>query len=210
MGIDPVTHKPSHAALTSTNGDSKNAANLSHMAQWETARLEAEARLVKEAKLPQTPPAASSAQQLNNMASLLAPPRRLDVLNAWENVGSKSKIGGGSSRDIPSPTSTLSFLENVSTISGVEYSSEIAGFLGTFGTEMESFGTRQSDIMNMRWTMESTNENENENENFLHLLLSRSGGGSLTDGGGREGQEFEDNKNHWNDIMNFMTCQSNL
>lgn len=205
MGIDPVTHKPSHAVLTSPNGDSKNAANLSHMAQWESARLEAEARLVKDSKLRQTQHASASApapaQLLNKMATRLTPPRRLDVLNAWENVGSKLKIGSsGSNRDIPSPTSTLSFLENVSTISRVE-SSEITGILGTLGTEIDAFGTQQCDI-NMTWTMESTDENAN----FVHLLLSRSGDGILTNGG-RDGEELEDNKNYWNDIMNLMTCQ---
>nr|GEY01134.1 putative reverse transcriptase domain-containing protein [Tanacetum cinerariifolium] len=37
MGIDPITHKPKIAANT----------NVSHMTQWENARLEAEARLVR-------------------------------------------------------------------------------------------------------------------------------------------------------------------
>ncbi|KAA8532959.1 hypothetical protein F0562_032924 [Nyssa sinensis] len=49
MGIDPVTHKPKSDALGS--GQWKGTANLSHMAQWESARLEAEARLVRESKM---------------------------------------------------------------------------------------------------------------------------------------------------------------
>lgn len=51
MGIDPVTHKTKNDALLSSDGQSKNAANLSHMAQWESARLEAEARLSRQSKL---------------------------------------------------------------------------------------------------------------------------------------------------------------
>ncbi|XP_010528356.1 PREDICTED: transcription factor MYB32-like [Tarenaya hassleriana] len=52
MGIDPVTHKPKNETLlTMSTGQTKNVVNLSHMAQWESARLEAEARLVREAKL---------------------------------------------------------------------------------------------------------------------------------------------------------------
>nr|ASR18101.1 R2R3MYB16 [Ginkgo biloba] len=52
MGIDPVTHKPKSDSLNvvgtqSTNGSS----TLSHMAQWESARLEAESRLARESKL---------------------------------------------------------------------------------------------------------------------------------------------------------------
>nr|AAU13905.1 MYB transcription factor MYBML3 [Antirrhinum majus] len=54
MGIDPVTHKPQRDhALSSNNAhvQSKNAANMSHLAQWESARLEAEARLARQSKL---------------------------------------------------------------------------------------------------------------------------------------------------------------
>ena len=49
MGIDPMTHKPKSHALGPSQ--LKDAANLSHMAQWENARLEAEARLVRKSKL---------------------------------------------------------------------------------------------------------------------------------------------------------------
>ncbi|KAH6798090.1 myb domain protein 106 [Perilla frutescens var. hirtella] len=45
MGIDPTTHKPKNHALGCTH-PTKDLANLSHMAQWESARLEAEARIV--------------------------------------------------------------------------------------------------------------------------------------------------------------------
>lgn len=52
MGIDPVTHKPKGgASVVSGDGQSKSNANLSHVAQWESARLETEARLVRESKL---------------------------------------------------------------------------------------------------------------------------------------------------------------
>ncbi|KAF8693572.1 hypothetical protein HU200_038975 [Digitaria exilis] len=55
MGIDPVTHKPRADAPPGSSGSGARyratAAHLSHTAQWETARLEAEARLAREAKL---------------------------------------------------------------------------------------------------------------------------------------------------------------
>ncbi|KAG2333883.1 hypothetical protein Bca52824_005063 [Brassica carinata] len=51
MGIDPVTHKAKHETHLSSLGLTKNTAILSHMAQWESARLEAEARLARESKL---------------------------------------------------------------------------------------------------------------------------------------------------------------
>ncbi|XP_009621190.1 transcription factor MYB16-like [Nicotiana tomentosiformis] len=43
MGIDPMTHQPKR----DTSQSNKSIASLSHMAEWETARLEAEARLVR-------------------------------------------------------------------------------------------------------------------------------------------------------------------
>ncbi|KAG8383074.1 hypothetical protein BUALT_Bualt05G0146800 [Buddleja alternifolia] len=43
MGIDPTTHEPKiHALICGGAGQSKNAANVRHLAQWESARLEAE------------------------------------------------------------------------------------------------------------------------------------------------------------------------
>ncbi|XP_052186705.1 transcription factor MYB53-like [Diospyros lotus] len=68
MGIDPMTHKPM--------GQPKDAANLSHVAQWESARLQAEARFGRDSKL---------AHLLNQAA---APPTalRLDVLTAWQGA----------------------------------------------------------------------------------------------------------------------------
>jgi transcription factor MYB, plant len=64
MGIDPVTHKPRADAPASSSSSAARyhaAAHLSHTAQWESARLEAEARLGREAKLRAlaSPPASS-------------------------------------------------------------------------------------------------------------------------------------------------------
>uniref|UniRef100_A0A2N9J3Y9 Uncharacterized protein n=1 Tax=Fagus sylvatica TaxID=28930 RepID=A0A2N9J3Y9_FAGSY len=120
MGIDPVTHKPKSDALSSGSGNSKNIANLSHMAQWESARLEAEARLVRESKLlvvANPAQAQAQAQVMNNNKNQAqpAPPPCLDVLKAWQSVWSKSMSAGIfpiTSDDLESPTSTLSFSEN--------------------------------------------------------------------------------------------------
>ncbi|XP_021770845.1 transcription factor MYB106-like [Chenopodium quinoa] len=77
MGIDPVTHKPKNdALLPAANGgsgqQSKNAANLSHIAQWESARLEAEARLARQSKLRGTSNTSSNSNN-NNNSSFLSP-----------------------------------------------------------------------------------------------------------------------------------------
>ncbi|KAL7141001.1 hypothetical protein ABFS83_08G025100 [Erythranthe nasuta] len=119
MGIDPVTHKPKNDAILTTNdGESKNAANLSHMAQWESARLEAEARLVRQSKLragssnsfqTQNTEFASTSGQVQKP---VCPAQCLDVLKMWNGgvwptaSGGVSAAGGGG--DLGSPTSTLS------------------------------------------------------------------------------------------------------
>ncbi|KAL6287841.1 hypothetical protein ACE6H2_012231 [Prunus campanulata] len=115
MGIDPVTHKPKNDALLSTvDGQSKNASNLSHMAQWESARLEAEARLVRESKLRShsslihqlTSNKMESSSSMVPMPSAAA--RSLDVFKGW-NVGGGWPASKSSNVDLESPTSTLTY-----------------------------------------------------------------------------------------------------
>uniref|UniRef100_A0A1D1YMF1 Transcription factor MYB39 n=1 Tax=Anthurium amnicola TaxID=1678845 RepID=A0A1D1YMF1_9ARAE len=121
MGIDPVTHKPSCGGLASPlSPASKAAANVSHMAQWESARLEAEARLVRESKLLLASPApfqlssplssATSASPVELHAVL--PPQGLHASRTWLQAG---KI------DLESPTSTLSFSENLQQVCSVAH-----------------------------------------------------------------------------------------
>ncbi|KAK6280889.1 hypothetical protein POUND7_014714 [Theobroma cacao] len=115
MGIDPMTHKPRADASIFPSGPGKSASNLTHMAQWESARLEAEARLVRESKqvVPnpiqrktQFPP--TSGQLIKNIAAATSGrPRCLDVLKAWQGV--VAGMFAFSSQDLGSPTSTLSF-----------------------------------------------------------------------------------------------------
>ncbi|KAJ8567086.1 hypothetical protein K7X08_019294 [Anisodus acutangulus] len=132
MGIDPVTHKPKNDALLSNDGQSKNAANLSHMAQWESARLEAEARLARQSKLrsnsfqssitSQELTAPSPSSPLSKL--VVGPASCLDVLKAWNSVwikpmnevpvasASANISVTGLGRDLESPTSTLGYFEN--------------------------------------------------------------------------------------------------
>ncbi|XWS34128.1 hypothetical protein CRYUN_Cryun21dG0013500 [Craigia yunnanensis] len=108
MGIDPMTHKPRTDASSFPSGAGKNASNLSHMAQWESARLEAEARLVRESKqVVPNPNAIQPKNQLTPTSSQLIRPRCLDVLKAWQGV--VAGMFSFSSQDLGSPTSTLSF-----------------------------------------------------------------------------------------------------
>ncbi|XP_068637478.1 transcription factor MYB16-like [Aristolochia californica] len=123
MGIDPITHKPKTDALGTLGGNAaKTASNLSHMAQWESARLEAEARLVRESKLRSTALLAqlnpsSSTSSSSAGASVGAPPLCLDALKswpqgAWSTKSTRNSAAAAGSSDLESPTSTLSFSEN--------------------------------------------------------------------------------------------------
>ena len=108
MGIDPMTHKPQRTTLSSAAADHKNASNLSHMAQWESARLEAEARLVRESKLNRLAHADEPADQtlsssslslsfdqiLKKMPTTFAPPRCPDILKAWQGFVISRSVEG--------------------------------------------------------------------------------------------------------------------
>ncbi|XP_015883481.2 transcription factor MYB106 [Ziziphus jujuba] len=107
LGIDPVTHKPITNTLSSANGDRKNVSILSHVAQWETIRLEAEARLVREsAKLREGSSSGSACTNNNNTSALDGHEvvhHCLDILKAWQIQISNS---------IQGEDNCSSFLEN--------------------------------------------------------------------------------------------------
>ncbi|XP_028794202.1 transcription factor MYB106-like [Neltuma alba] len=126
MGIDPTTHKPINDAV---HGQSKDAANINHMAQWETARLQAESRLVRESKLrlqineligsfcsqnswsptSQSPTPATTADNIPKMHSMYA------MMLATED-------------DLKSPTSTLSFPDTIFLSSNTSADSNMTNF----------------------------------------------------------------------------------
>ncbi|XP_028791227.1 transcription factor MYB16-like [Neltuma alba] len=101
MGIDPTTHKPIN-----------DATNLSHMAQWETARLQAEARQLKEY---------SELQIQNQLASFSSSQTRLNSRSSATSNPSKENTPRMHSMyammlatdDLESPASTLSFPDTV-------------------------------------------------------------------------------------------------
>uniref|UniRef100_A0A5B6YL17 Uncharacterized protein n=1 Tax=Davidia involucrata TaxID=16924 RepID=A0A5B6YL17_DAVIN len=149
MGIDPVTHKPKNDALLSSDGPSKNTANLSHMAQWESARLEAEARLVRQSKLrsnsfnhlasPEFASAASTSSSSSvvnkSAAASPAPPRCLDILKAWNGAWTSKPTEAAVGGELESPTSTLSFSENAPPIpaTGINGESSTTTFIEFVG-----------------------------------------------------------------------------
>lgn len=119
MGIDPVTHKRTTNALGSIIGQSSDATKFDHMAQWESARLEAEARFVRETKTVSKHLLDSSSAQLITKGGVgQARPECLDVLIAWQ--GLTSGMFGIAKDSLKSPASTLNILENTLTRPGAE------------------------------------------------------------------------------------------
>ncbi|XP_048559833.1 transcription factor MYB106-like [Triticum urartu] len=110
MGIDPVTHKATNGAPAGTAADvrsAKAAASLNHMAQWESARLEAEGRLARESMM-RTAASTPTSIPLHpiNLPEPTTPPC-LGMLQPWQ----------GAKLDLESPTSTLTFIGNNNSVS---------------------------------------------------------------------------------------------
>ncbi|XP_052195004.1 transcription factor MYB16 [Diospyros lotus] len=228
MGIDPVTHKPKNDALLSIDGHSKNAANLTHMAQWESARLEAEARLVRQSKLLRSnslPHKLTSPAPAPAVPASASPPPCLDMLKAWSD--SIAGLGG----DLESPTSTLSYSDNAPPSTAfVEFVPSSGSCDGgvlekeeQFPTHFPEFKNGMEDTLSFpsglqdwtvsavddRWTPEPFRSGGHEithvnggsfMEKFTDQLVSNSSGGRS----GGDSDYYEDNKNYWNSILNLV------
>ncbi|KAK4261063.1 hypothetical protein QN277_004114 [Acacia crassicarpa] len=149
MGIDPTTHKPINDA------GHGHGANLNHMAQWETARLQAEARLARRSKprfqINQIGSFSSQPSTARLVFNKITPPPSLppclDVLTAWQNSWSSSMTSKSSTPttittdenmyammlatddDLKPPTSTLCFPDTIS----LNYNSIDNSNMTTFG-----------------------------------------------------------------------------
>ncbi|XP_028785480.1 transcription factor MYB41-like [Neltuma alba] len=100
MGLDPLTHKPLSSSSPPPPDPNKPDASVStrHMAQWESARLEAEARLSKETSLFAKPPADSDFfLRLWNS----------EVGDAFRNMHAVSSPGSSSSTKCTATTASL-------------------------------------------------------------------------------------------------------
>ncbi|XP_022740092.1 transcription factor MYB16-like isoform X2 [Durio zibethinus] len=222
MGIDPITHKPKSDALLSTDGQSKNAANLSHMAQWESARLEAEARLVRESKIRShsfqhqlNPPGFASSASASGSTSASA--AQLVNKTAWNSATGWSKSSEGSSqtgiikeegeqewKGLGSSTNLPDYKE------GMENSFSFTSSLHDMAISMEGGWTPES----LRPSSSHVNVGNVMEEGFTNLLLDDSIDRSLSDsgkesdensGGSGDGSDYyEDNKNYWNSILNLV------
>ncbi|KAM7268413.1 hypothetical protein ACFE04_010579 [Oxalis oulophora] len=196
MGIDPVTHKPKNDVLLSNDGQSsKNASNLSHIAQWESARLEAEARLIRESKLR-----SQSFQNLPSNITLESPTSTITAVGTSqmpmiESGSSQVKEEGGLEE-------WKNFNNNNKESSLTSFSSSLHEF--TLSMDQGGWSTAES-LRN--------NNNDNNADGFTNLLLGTDHSTmelSLSDNRGDSsdhhsgGNYYEDNKNYWNSILNLV------
>ncbi|XP_051141472.1 transcription factor MYB16-like [Andrographis paniculata] len=234
MGIDPVTHKPRNDALSAAGagaGDggenSKTAANLSHMAQWESARLEAEARLARQTRLRSGSGGGSSSAGSFQAAAaaggessefgsfpsqLMKPSSSLGAVKAWSGgsavwaANPSEPIGGISGGGIESPTSTLTSAAGVGESFAAAAASD-GGSGGMMNDEGDRFrhlpeykdGIIENSILPF---LSSSSEHVpclNFVEKFTDLLLSSSSGDRRfsDDDGGSRGEDYCEDNNNY-------------
>ncbi|KAK7394475.1 hypothetical protein VNO78_15003 [Psophocarpus tetragonolobus] len=210
MGIDPVTHKPKNDTLL-TEGHSKSGANLTHMAQWESARLEAEARLARQSKL-----------RTSHLNQSLIPTFATSSSAPSPTIPSSSRSHDQACKntrvsDLESPTSTLS--ENNTNVKEEGEDNDCKWNKGytPFGEYRNSIVTI---TMPTTWGSSATSAHAHAhadpegftnllNTNSSHRLLSpEEGGESHNCHANRDSDLYGDNKIYWNNILNLMNYTS--
>jgi len=182
MGIDPVTHKPKNETLFPEN-HSKNAANLSHKAQWESARLEAEARLVRESKLRSQLQLGSNISVFPSQPSSSTSSSSNQALNIKEEGEKEWKGYEDSTHDL---LEFKDLMENSS-----------MAFSSTLQHEMTMISVAEEGFTNLLL----------DNSNSGDLSLSPESGGECNtcDGSGSGGgSDFNEDNNYWNNILNLV------
>ncbi|KAL1551052.1 transcription factor MYB106-like protein [Salvia divinorum] len=195
MGIDPATHKLKNS--TTGSAKSRQHAELSHMAQWEAARLEAERRLALESKLMYKVPF------LHKLASSPPPPRHmaaappcLDVLKVWQSSAIPScffSSAASCSSSLESPTSTLNFSCN-SLPAPVAASDYGACGVGCAAEEEEE------GKMDFSYPLDAVYTSSFEDCGLPDFAPFSQDSDPLPLVG-----EFEDSKNYWNYLLNLVS-----
>ncbi|XP_072979622.1 transcription factor MYB106-like [Typha angustifolia] len=207
MGIDPVTHKPKSDTLTSPEGDSKSAANLSHMAQWESARLEAESKLRAFSASTSTSTSTSSAAfHLNGIwpSKPIANARRINLDSPTSTLSFSEKNG-------VMPISNTWLLDRNEDLEGEDmewkcFEKQQARIFDT-KKEVDNFASLQ--ILDASWLQESCSiggsigtmlDNSENYQNSSDNSKNAQGGSCIEEGEGEE----EENKNYWSSILNLV------
>ncbi|XP_047069856.1 transcription factor MYB16-like [Lolium rigidum] len=200
MGIDPVTHKPRSDAPGGDGGGAeagaqhaKAAAHLSHTAQWESARLEAEARLAREAKLRAL--AAASASNSSTSAQYLPHP---------------------AAHGLDSPTSTLSFADGGAALASVLEAHGAAAVRAAMQQPMQAYEEACKD-QSHHWSNDVDAADAGfAAAGFTGLLLdvslnhntTRQAGSIDAEAEDAKAHETEEEKNYWNSILNLVNSST--
>lgn len=216
MGIDPVTHKLQKAILGSaiagtTTMDPKNLSNLSHVAQWESARLQAEARLVKESKsrgghqndsiqLDHSDNPLDIDQFDDKFLRTSARPRCLDILRAWQTIvlPNLMRDGNGPNECDPSYNGLeLSFGNGGSYFSENINAPEVSANMGFVGQYCDCH--ELSDLFEVLNDQGTTGSEAGYygNNGWTHS-------NSYGNNNGDHDDDHEVNK-HWNEVLKFLT-----
>ncbi|KAH7833831.1 hypothetical protein Vadar_010155 [Vaccinium darrowii] len=176
MGIDPMTHKPKSHALGPDQ--LKDAANLSHMAQWEGARLEAEARLVRESKL--------------------------QVLKPFQTQPSSSASAHEATTTTPLPDLPLQPLcEAMGLANNFPDEIEILQLQGlAYSTDGDSFAMGNETLLIPNIMEARLGDVLLDNSNQLYTSITNGNSGSFA---GSCCDNFEPN-NYWYNILNLVNC----
>ncbi|CAN8260717.1 unnamed protein product [Cochlearia groenlandica] len=179
MGIDPVTHK--HKNETHT-GQSKKAATISHMAQWESARLEAEARLARESKLLH--------YQNSNLTKTAS--------TNW------TKPNQGEIRERLISVFSLIWLLVTIFCTGKNLDEQLESPV-TANMNMIELGVSSSNSSEHDWMRQINSPPQEENEEgFTRLLLMGDSTVAVEEVTREKESYYEDNKNYWNHILNLV------
>ncbi|KAJ8569949.1 hypothetical protein K7X08_006526 [Anisodus acutangulus] len=206
MGIDPMTHKPKITDNLNGAASSKYVANLSHMAEWESARLEAEARLVhrsKGSKLLFNNNKTHKNYQISQSPYYQLP--CLDILKAWQRASTKLPttndisailLNNSRNKNLESsiPSENL-FVNNVPTTTKVGEDQNHP--LSTINSCFEEPCSLQTDLPSFMQEFsglfpEYTKISENYSTGQMDNMGSCSG-------------DFEDNKFNWNNFTYLVT-----
>ncbi|KAI3816660.1 hypothetical protein L1987_16363 [Smallanthus sonchifolius] len=158
MGIDPMTHKPKI-------GTQLLGSNLNHMAQWEAARLEAEARLVQKPKNHSTQlghvVSHSSIYELQKTPTKVPPPYLpcLDVLKVWQgNLWSNYSINNESLQSLISNSNVSTAIPPIPVLNQVE----------TNGSCDQSPTIKHNDQIESKMGLFEELKYVNDDENFIN------------------------------------------
>ncbi|KAJ0052148.1 hypothetical protein Pint_01083 [Pistacia integerrima] len=181
------------------------------MAQWESARVEAEARFVREMKSVSKPPLDSSPTQLTNKGWVGQARKECpDVLKAWQGVA--SGMFGITKDSLESPASTFNIQENtpINPTFGLIGDNVVVNLTPCFEepNHMQGWKENMSKSMALHEMMYSTDQ-ASMAENFIFGGLSdimdcdsgaqnSSLNGEYSNAAPAYNGSFEDDKNYWN------------